>query len=641
MDFIRFRQFFFWLAVACAGQVALLLSIDAGPRIHFQHLRLPAELLRDQPLALAALCLQSALVLSRLFTIRPAVSVARWRAAVVAGTMVLTSATVSPSPLTYAAELAFAGLLALVNLGNLCLAAGAFPEAALPGLRARFRRLLEDESRRFVLYAASWVFVVCGLLNLLSYQRHPHVPDEVSCVIQARYFAAGMIAMPEPPAPEAFDLELMTIDAGKWYSPFPPGWPALLAAGYLTGTPWLVNPFLAACSLALAYALLEGMYGLAAARLGTLLLCASPWFLFMGMNFMTHTASTAFALAAGVAVMRFRRRGTPAWLAGAGAASSAVGYIRPLEGAIVILLLGCWLVRSLPPRRAAAAVTLFAAAAGLCSLPHLAYNKRLTGSATTFPVMYHFDKYFWPKSNALGFGPERGFGWPLDPYRGHSPRDGVINANLSAFGLNTELFGWASGSLWLLAAFLVSGRCSASDRAMLAVMAAVFTAQFFYWYHGGPEFGARYWYLMLVPCVALSVRGVEALEEAGIDRGRVLAAVGVAAVMAVVIYLPWRAVDKYRHFLYMRPDVREMARSEAFGNGLVFIRGQRHPDYASAAVYNPIGLKGPGPVYALDKDPAARARTMKAFPGRRVWILDGPTRTGRGFRISARPETRP
>ena len=35
---------------------------------------------------------------------------------------------------------------------------------------------------------------------------------------------------------------------------------------------------------------------------------------------------------------------------------------------------------------------------------------------------------------------------------------------------------------------------------------------FFYWYSGGPDFGARYWYLILVPLVVLSVRGLQALQ---------------------------------------------------------------------------------------------------------------------------------
>ena len=61
----------------------------------------------------------------------------------------------------------------------------------------------------------------------------------------------------------------------------------------------------------------------------------------------------------------------------------------------------------------------------------LYYNHLLTGSATSFPIQAYTDKHYGPDSNAIGFGPERGLPWPLDPYPGHSPRDAVVNANLN------------------------------------------------------------------------------------------------------------------------------------------------------------------------------------------------------------------
>jgi hypothetical protein len=91
----------------------------------------------------------------------------------------------------------------------------------------------------------------------------------------------------------------------------------------------------------------------------------------------------------------------------------------------------------------------------------------------------------------------------------------------------------------------------------------------------------------------------------------------------------------------MRPDVRVLARERGFGSSLVMVRGARHPDNHSAAIYNPIDLEGPGPLYAWDRDSTTRAAVLKAFPDRQVWMLDGPTVTGDGYRVTAGPVPNP
>src|SRR5204862_369683 len=82
-------------------------------------------------------------------------------------------------------------------------------------------------------------------------------------------------------------------------------------------------------------------------------------------------------------------------------------------------------------------------------------------------------------------------------------------------------------------------------------------------------------------------RGVESAEA------RKPGALGVASVLTLLgllLYVPWRAADKYYHYRGMRPDIREMARSGDFGTSVVFIRGNRHPDYHAAAGENPLDL---------------------------------------------------
>jgi hypothetical protein len=260
--------------------------------------------------------------------------------------------------------------------------------------------------------------------------------------------------------------------------------------------------------------------------------------------------------------------------------------------------------------------------------------------------MAYVDKYYAPGSNAMGFGPDRGMGWGgLDPFPGHGVRDVLVNALLNLSQVNVELLGWATGSIVVVAAVVALGvrGLSRQDWWQVAVILVIIAVHAFYWFSGGPDFGARYWYLIIVPCVALAARAITRVDRApapaprSVPRATALALVLMAVTLA--LYVPWRSSGKYRHYRGMRPDVRELARRHDFGESLVLVRGRRHPDYASAAVYNPIDLRAAAPVYAWDAAPDLRRRVLEAYRGRTVWILDGPSITGDGYRIAAGPLT--
>jgi 4-amino-4-deoxy-L-arabinose transferase-like glycosyltransferase len=420
----------------------------------------------------------------------------------------------------------------------------------------------------------------------------------------------------------------------------------MLALGVLIGAPWLVNSALAGLNILLTFAFIREIYHARAGRLAALLLCVSPWYVFMAMNFMTHTFTLTCALLAALGLAWARRTGKVTWGVVSGMAIGMVSLIRPLEGFVLAGLLGLWAIGVGGQRlkvSSIAAIVLGAAVVGGLVLP---YNKFFTGSPAKFPIMAYTDKYYGPNRNAMGFGPDRGLGWELDPFPGHGIKDALVNSELNAFSVNIELFGWLTGSLFILACLLFSGSIfstalSRSDCLMLATISAVFVAHIFYWYSGGPDFGARYWYLMLIPCVALTVRGIEFLHrkiEAGggndtSNRDRVNIFVLSLCLLTLVNYFPWRAIDKYHNYLGMRPDIRRLDKEYNFGKSLVLIRGNRHPDYASAAIYNPIDLHADAPVYAWDRDAKTRKQALTAYRDRQVWIVDGPTITHGGFKM--------
>ena len=307
----------------------------------------------------------------------------------------------------------------------------------------------------------------------------------------------------------------------------------------------------------------------------------------MAMNFMTHTLSLTCALAAAVLVLQARRTGAARWAALAGVMLGLGSLIRPLDGLIIAALVGLWALGLGGKRLTLPAIAALGVGTLLTGALVLPYNRALTGDALSFPLNAYVDTHFGMGRNGFGFGPEKGFGWALDPNPGHSPVDALINANLNGHSLNTELFGWSTGSLLLAAIALVASRLSRSDRLMVAVMLAVFTAYFFYYYSGGPDFGARYWYAMVIPLVALTVRGMQILGDrlaaSGVTQAesRVLAAVGLLALLALVNY--FLATDKYYHFWGMRLMSGWLPSDQAEAWCL---SGAVAPDYTSAAVYN-------------------------------------------------------
>jgi hypothetical protein len=654
----RWRLFGLWIALALVGQAAALQLVRAGAGVGYQHyqnpMALPALL---RTVLVAWLGVQTALVAGGLSSRWPHIrkwcgrSFRPWQLLAIGILFALSSVTFSRSILFYASELMFATFVQALGLGTIVLAVWSVPARALEsrGLMRLCKLGLRNGDPPpnhagmdwLPILAAGWTLVVSLTLAIFAYQRHPHVPDEVAYLLQARSFAEGMLWLPPPPVPGAFSVDLLYFGADKVYSVFPPGWAGVLALGVIIGAPWVVNPVLAALNVILTYLLLTRLYDRRTARMGTVLMACSPWSLFLAMSYMAHhlTLTCALTAALGVTITRSSGRVRWAWLTGV--ALGIISLLRPLDALAVAGLLGVWSIGVGGSRLPIKAIAGMIAAALVVGSGNLWYNTQLTGSARVFPVMAYFDAYYGPKTNALGFGPERGVGWSgLDPFPGHGLIDAVINADFNLFATNIELFGWCIGSLLLILLVVFSKRMDRSDRLLLASGLAIVGVHIFYWFSGGPDFGARYWFLILVPSIGLTARGVWVLADLIGTRFSVRrVGLGVLALscIALVTFVPWRAIDKYHHYRGMRPDISSLDRRVGFGRSLVLIQGKRHPDYHSAAVYNRLDWDADGPIYAWDRSPEVRDSLIAYYPDRPVWIVAGPSRTGGPFRVLQGP----
>jgi hypothetical protein len=549
-------------------------------------------------------------------------------------------------------ELAFAALLQLTAIACLGLAVASLPDTVATSLGARLEGLLAGNASaplsrdRFAWAMAGMTTLVSALLAVLSYERHPHVPDEVAFLIQAKYFAQGMLWMQAPAVPGAFDTFCLTIAGDRWFSVLQPGWPLVLAVGVRAGVPWLMNPLLGGLCVFLAFMVVAELSDRRTARQAAVLLAMSPWHLTLSMSLMSHAFSLALALGAALGTIRAWHTGSWKPAAAGGLALGFLGMSRPLEGVAIGLVTGlpllvrAWRTRTLGGLSAFAAGTFISGGIGL------AYNKLLTGSLLVFPAEPYFDQLYGTGRYGMGFGAAKGLGWTgLDPFPGHGAIDVVVNTVLNSFMINIDLFGWWTGSAAIVALGLFTARRGV-ERVMVWALAAVVLLHGFYWFSGGPDFGARYWYLIIVPCVVLAVRGLGVLGQ---DRQgapstmspRMLIAAASLCLAALVVFVPWRGADKYFHYRGMRPDVRSLADDLRMEGGLVLIQGERHPDWASAAAYNDVVPGGAGPVFAWDRDPETRRELFRAFPDRPVWIVAGPSITNGAYRVMEGPVAPP
>ena len=657
------RQAAAWFALVIAGQGLALQLMDAGTSVRYQHYRpVQGTWSAIDMLILTLLALQGLLAVASLRS--RGGSIFSWvrahtgiSGALLIGCVMIVLGTFPSRELSlFATELVFSGALILIQFSCLLLGLMSIPGPALTNWGNYLGRFLAPSPGgttaaidRVAIISAAWVTCVAVLLVTFSYERHPHIPDEFAYIFHANYFSEGRLGTPAPPVREAVEAYLMDCDDHRCISPVPPGWPAILALGSAAGVPWLVNPVLGGVNVVLLFMLLSRLYGRGTARLGVLLAAASPWYLFMSMNFMTHTFSLTCALVAGLSVVHMHRQQRSRWGIPGGIAIGLLALTRPLEGLMVASVLGLatLFIRGSHFRLGPAAV--LAGSSIVTGSLTLVYNYFITGNALHFPIMAYADRVLGPGVNALGFGPDKGVHWGgLDPFPGHGFGDVLVNAFLNLNAMNIELLGWSVGSLLPLA--LMAGTQARRgftnpDRWMLLFILLIFAFQSLYWFSGGPDFGARYYYLAVIPLIALTAQAIQNLG-ASFTSGSLTKSQANAAIISGMLILsiasltnftPWRAIDKYHHYRGMRPDIGRLLAREDFSNGLLLLAGKAHPDLNSALVYSAIDPYSDSPVIAWDRSREIRQRLLHAYPDRKVWLIDGPSRTGAGYRIVAGP----
>ncbi|MBS0571650.1 MAG: glycosyltransferase family 39 protein [Proteobacteria bacterium] len=530
---------------------------------------------------------------------------------------------------------AFAALLmALPRAGTEALSARVAAAISLPGATDGPR----PHDRALLLGLALSVLAVCALVALLSMQAIPLL-DDSTYRFQARYLSHGAIALPVPPDPHAFSFYMLTSYGAKWFATTFPGWPLALALTEPIGPQWLVNPLLAALSIFLLHRFVREVTDRGTANLAAFLLAVSPWYLSMSATQLLHTFTYALILGAWVLLMRARERPSALFGLLAGLLMGWLFLTRPLEGVMIGGLTGLWTLTFLRDRRQWWTVGFYALGCILVGAAIFPYDTYLTGAPLRTPINAYLDRLWGPGANDFGFGPNRGPAtrWGvIDVFPGHSPLEALINTHQNFQELQFSFLGWGGASLLFAMIQMIWGKWTRLTAAMALICGLTAGVYALYWFVGAFFAGPRYWFLMIVPLVIFtalgivtSVRLLSRLFPDGLVAGRLAVGIAFMGVISIVVFESWMAFNRFPEFGGYHADYYKMSRQAEYRDSVIFIRadeGDNGTEYGSAFWLNDFSKDAHSPIFARDLGPGSERAVAAAWPGRRIFFVEGRTK---------------
>lgn len=362
-----------------------------------------------------------------------------------------------------------------------------------------------------ILWFAAGLGAITTLLtlvfSLVVLEGKPNLIDSMVQLTHARFIAAGQLSGPADELLEFWHLPNSLVTPNGWVSQYPPGYLLFLALGLRLGIVQAIGPIFAGLTVFFTALAAERLLrdDRATARLGSIMLCLSPFLIGLAGAFMNHVGAAAFASAAVYFAVRSRDDDSLWWAAASGASVGMVFSVRPLSAVVIALVVA--VVWALKTRLGPAGLlsrffqrTLSALAGITPILAGLgAYNLRFFGSPLRFG-------YFASQGPLVGPGFHRD---PTGAMYGPVQALGFTSSDLvtvSLYLLETPLPAVVVVGLFLLLANRFTGGVRVI--AFWALLPVVANA--LYWHHGmfmGPrmlnEFAAPWSLLLAVAAVGL------------------------------------------------------------------------------------------------------------------------------------------
>ncbi|UCC30685.1 MAG: hypothetical protein JSU86_00105 [Phycisphaerales bacterium] len=242
----------------------------------------------------------------------------------------------------------------------------------------------------------------CILISVTIYGRRAHIIDEVVYLFQAHTYSKGLLWRQVPPnIAEFFDLPYFVQISNKWYGSFFPGHPLVLALGVLLNAAWVVNPVLSGVLVALTVYAGAKLFDSQTGLLAGLLCLLSPFALFQGASYFSHTTTAVLLTLATMLMLRTTEGGIGLCFS-AGVALGLLLLFRPMTSATAVVFATVILGQAAWRMRMARATLLKKTAAISAGfLPFVAillfYNWILTGDPLRTPHQVAIpDEYIGP-----------------------------------------------------------------------------------------------------------------------------------------------------------------------------------------------------------------------------------------------------
>ncbi len=467
--------------------------------------------------------------------------------------------------------------------------------------------------RLFVIGAFISCILICSFISLQVFNGVPGFIDSCLYMFQARLFAGGTLSAPPPPDPEFFGITHVIL-SNKWYTMYPPGYPAVLALGVIFKISWLVNPFLGALTIVCIYLLAKELYGDSIAKLSAVLACASSFFLFMSSEFTSHTSTLFFVTLAFLCFVWMIKKKRP--LLSAVVCGICIGiallcrpyttvwFCMPMGIAAVIM----WKELSLRHILIGVIPILVACCA------FLAYNYATTGHPLLLGYIERYGKLHYP-------------GFHKDPWshqfhtvtRGFKYIFGYLNA------LNYYIFEWPMPSLFFSCLFLAYGKKGFWEWLLVGWIGALIVGHSFYFFNK-LDFGPRFVYECLPALILLTSQGLSLCMKFITSRWKTLShahARNILCFTLVVLFLfaflfnvPSTA-KFYQHYYGTDVTIQKYLNNNDVAQALVFVKGIR-----AYQVHYPFNAPFANPhIYAKDKG-SENKKLAEKFPDHRYFIAD-------------------
>jgi hypothetical protein len=476
-----------------------------------------------------------------------------------------------------------------------------------------------DESRFWPAGALGWglaVVVLTGVLvlwlQLFVFRGDTITTDENSYLFQARIFAAGRLWVPAPAERNLvqFQLSMINMTDDRFFSRYFFGHPLALVPGVVVGYPLLVPLLMALGSTLLAGAIGRTLYDEPTARVATLLLALSPFFLAMHATLLAHTTCL---LALGVFMLGTAKAMTSTWLGWGVLAGAGLGYAfntRPFTTVLIAWPFLAWGV--LRGARTRSTVLLqqglcLGAMASVFLGAYFLYNHLLTGSWAVSPyVLYN-------SSERLGFVHVRVLDWQ------HTPAAGWNHLRDNLERLNRWWLGF-TGSFAILAGLIV-GRWRVADLVLLLSAASLAGGHFFFYFPGVSTVGPVYYFEAVLALGLLGARALRAVWQRiphwAPGPARVRAAVPLVGLIVWLLALSMFWVETIRDLtdkLAIQREFRRAVAAAAPRHAIVLIP-------SDGSIWHAVRLDPLGPRDVLFTRARAERdeRIMRENPDRRVY----------------------